>query len=113
MSFNSNLFRLPEELGDEEISEILASGQEISIERIISTGQTSPEGYWYDQEQDEWVVVLQGSARLAWEDGRQLDMKPGDWVLLPAHQRHRVDWTSHNPPCIWLAVFGALTQYEF
>jgi cupin 2 domain-containing protein len=104
-----NLFLLPGELENEEISEILAFGKEISIERIISTGQASPEDFWYDQEQDEWVVVLQGSARLAWEDGRQLDMHPGDWVLLPAHQRHRVDWTSKNPPCIWLAVFGALT----
>lgn len=103
-----NLFRLPEELGKCEITDTLVSGSEVTIERIVSTGQASPEGFWYYQEQDEWVMVLQGRARLAWEDGRQLDMEPGDWVLLPAHQRHRVAWTSQSPPCIWLAVFGDL-----
>jgi len=103
-----NLFDLPKDLGQEELVEIVFSGKGVWMERIISTGQSSPEDFWYDQEQDEWVVVLQGKAVLAWQDGRRLEMNPGDWVMLPAHEKHRVEWTSTNPPCIWLAVFGQL-----
>ncbi len=103
-----NIFRLPEAKKDEEIVDILLSGSKIMIERIISTGQASPEGFWYDQDFDEWVVVLQGSAELAWEDGRTMEMGPGDWVLIPARERHRVEWTSSEPACIWLAVKGSL-----
>lgn len=103
-----NLFQLPEITGDEEITEIIFSGRDVVMERIVSTGQASPAGFWYDQEEDEWVAVLQGSAGLAWEDGRKLRMEPGDWVMLPAHEKHRVEWTSKNPPCIWLAVKGIL-----
>lgn len=103
-----NLFDLPEAMGHEEHIERIFSGKDVWMERIISTGQSSPEGYWYDQDQDEWVTVLHGKAELAWEDGRRLMLEPGDWVMLPAHEKHRVEWTSRNPPCIWLAVFGDL-----
>ncbi len=103
-----NLFKLPEFLPNEELSEVLLEGPEILIERIISTGQASPEGFWYDQGRDEWVAVLQGRAIIAWEDGRTLCMGPGDAVMIPAHERHRVEWTSRNPACIWLAVHGKL-----
>jgi cupin 2 domain-containing protein len=105
-----NLYKLPGVSLDGEVVDRLATGHEVSIERIVSTGQTSPEGFWYDQDQDEWVVVLQGKAILGWEDGRKLIMEPGDWVMLPAHEKHRVEWTSNNPACIWLAVFGRLTK---
>ena len=103
-----NLFKLPENIEDKEITERLASGKEVVVERIVSTGQASPEDFWYDQEQDEWAAVLQGKAKLAWQDGRELIMEPGDWVILPAHERHRVEWTSSSPACIWLTVFGSL-----
>lgn len=105
-----NLFELPRLSGDKELVETIFSGKEVRMERIISTGQSSPDGFWYDQEQDEWVVVLQGKAVLSWQDGRSMEMKPGDWVMLPAHEKHRVEWTSANPPCIWLAVFGQLLK---
>ena len=103
-----NLFKLPENIEDKEITERHASGKEVVVERIVSTGQASPEDFWYDQEQDEWAAVLQGKAKLAWQDGRELIMEPGDWVILPAHERHRVEWTSSSPACIWLTVFGSL-----
>ncbi len=106
--FVINLFNLPNPLPDEEVFESLIADNGVLIERIISTGQASPKGYWYDQDRDEWVVLLQGRAKLVWEDGREMEMGPGDWVLIPAHQRHRVEWTSQNPPCIWLAVHGKL-----
>lgn len=101
-----NLFCLPEIMEEEEITEKILAGDGVVIERIISTGQASPEGFWYDQDKDEWVAVLQGRAKLAWEDGRESVLEAGDWVMLPAHEKHRVEWTSVSPACIWLAVFG-------
>lgn len=103
-----NLFDIPEELPAEEVFESLLPDRGVLIERIISTGQASPPDFWYDQERDEWVVVLQGHARLAWKEGQIKDLGPGDWVFIPAHERHRVEWTSQEPPCIWLAVHGKL-----
>lgn len=104
-----NLFVLPAAMPDEEVFEPLAEGNGIVIERIISTGQTTPEGQWYDQERDEWVVLLQGEAVLGYENGKQVALKPGDWLLIPAHERHRVLSTSSQPPCIWLAIHAKLT----
>ena len=100
-----NLFRdVPETLPDELFTE-LASGRSVRIIRIVSTGHTTPEGEWYDQEDTEWVVVLKGVARLGFADGRDdLEMGPGDHVLLPAHCRHRVTWTTPDEPTVWLAV---------
>ena len=103
-----NLFKIPESLPVDEFVEPLITGQGVLIERIISTGQISPPGFWYDQDRDEWVVLLQGQARLAWEDGRSKELKPGDWIFIPAHERHRVEWTSKETACIWLAVHGNL-----
>ncbi len=103
-----NLFSLPSESSDEEIVELLLPDRGIAIERIISTGQASPEGFWYEQIRDEWVALLQGEAVLNWEEGRRLELKAGDWVLIPAGERHRVEWTSKNPPCIWLAIHGKI-----
>lgn len=104
----NNIFAIPDILPDEEVSEPLIADRGILIERIISTGQSSPPGFWYEQELDEWVVLLQGKSQLLWENGRNLTMGPGDWVFLPAGERHRVEWTSVNPPCIWLAVHGKM-----
>lgn len=103
-----NLFKkVPTNL-EEEISEPLVAGKNILIERIISAGQASPEGFWYNQAQDEWVALLQGRAKLAWKNGRELVLEAGDWVLLPAGEEHRVAETSVDPPCIWLAVHGKM-----
>lgn len=104
-----NLFEVPTVApSQEEIIERLAAGESVVIERIVSTGQTTPEGEWYDQEQDEWVALLQGQAVLSFFDGRRLSMSPGDCVFLAAHERHRVDFTSANPPCVWLAVHARM-----
>ena len=75
----------------------------VRIERIVSHGHSSPEGFWYDQDQHEFVVLLQGAARLRFEVG-VIEMQPGSFIDIPAHQRHRVEWTSPDEPTIWLAV---------
>lgn len=101
-----NIFKLPDVLPNEELFEKLIDNNNITIERIISTGQVSPENFWYDQDMDEWVVLLQGEASLIWRDGRSRDLFAGDYVLIPAHDQHRIEKTSITPPCIWLAVHG-------
>lgn len=100
-----NLFaNLPAAL-PEELTTVLAESKHVRIERIVSTGQASPAGFWYDQADEEWVVVLQGTASLRFDDGEVLAMNPGDHVLIPAHRKHRVEQTSLLEPTVWLAVF--------
>lgn len=89
----------------QEFVETLLSHQSLRIERIISKGHKSADGFWYDQEQHEWVVLIQGQARLQFNDGRILTMKAGDYVNIPAHCKHRVEWTTPATETIWLAVF--------
>ncbi len=103
---NGNLFAdLPQSL-QEELIENIAVSKNIRIERIVSTGQASPPGFWYDQTEHEWVVVLQGEAELEFEDQAEHQrLKTGDYVLIPAHRKHRVAWTSPGEPTVWLAVF--------
>ena len=88
----------------EELIETLIQSDGVRIERIVSHGHASPEGFWYDQDEHEWVMVLQGAARLQLED-RTIDLGPGDHINLPAHTKHRVEWTTNDQPTIWLAVF--------
>jgi cupin 2 domain-containing protein len=97
------LSNLPQNL-TEELTTVLQEAHGVRIERIVSTGHKSPEGFWYDQPEHEWVMVLQGAARLQFED-RVVEMKVGDWISIRAHQKHRVDWTSPDEPTVWLAVF--------
>lgn len=101
-----NLFAdLPTTL-PEELVEVLAKNQHVRIERIVSTGHSSPESFWYDQDEHEWVIVLKGEAKLLFEDGEEpITMRPGDHVLIPAHRKHRVEWTTPDEPTVWLAVF--------
>jgi len=105
-----NLFSLPDPMPADEAFEVLAGGPRLRVERILSAGQASPPGFWYDQAEDEWIALLQGSAALEWEDGRALEMGPGDWILIPAGERHRVARTSSDPPCVWLVVHGPLNE---
>lgn len=100
-----NLFQLPTALLQQEQFNTLLQNRAIRIERILSQGHTSPEHGWYDQEEHEWVVVLQGEGRLLFEDGEQLRMLPGDSVEIPAHRKHRVIWTTPEEITVWLAVF--------
>ena len=98
-----NLFAdLPANLPDELFTTLLEAA-DVRIERIVSHGHASPDGFWYDQEQHEWVVVLKGAARLRFED-EVLEMGPGSFVNIPAHRKHRVEWTTPDEPTIWLAV---------
>jgi cupin 2 domain-containing protein len=95
---------IPTTLPD-ELVEVLAATSTVRIERIVSLGHASPEGFWYDQEADEWVLLLRGGARLRFEgDDHSVAMKPGDCLQIPAHRRHRVEWTDPGEPTIWLAV---------
>lgn len=98
------LSNLPASL-PEELVDVLVSHGEMRIERIVSTGQASGEDFWYDQEEHEWVLLLEGSARLMYADGRLLTLEAGDHVTIPACERHRVDWTDPDRPTVWLAVF--------
>ncbi len=99
-----NLFAdIPDAL-PEELVDVLAENDPVRIERIVSDGHASPADFWYDQDQHEWVLLLSGSAVLAFED-HAIELNPGDHVLIPAHQRHRVDSTSATEKTIWLAVF--------
>jgi cupin 2 domain-containing protein len=105
----ANIFDLPLSLTtNRELFESIISNDNLLIERIISTGQTTAPGTWYAQEKDEWVIILQGEASLAYADGSQIKLITGDYLFIPAHQKHRVDYTSINPPCIWLAIHGNL-----
>ena len=98
-----NLFTdLPPNLPGELFSTLLEATN-VRIERIVSRGHVSPYGFWYDQPQHEWVVVLKGAARLRIED-ETLEMKAGDFVNIPARKKHRVEWTTPDEPTVWLAV---------
>lgn len=90
---------------DGEITEILYETENTRIERIVSCGQSSPDGFWYDQNEDEWLTLLEGQAILRFED-KTLTLSRGDCLLIKAHEKHRVDFTSKGPPCIWLCVFS-------
>ncbi|MCA9259570.1 MAG: cupin domain-containing protein [Planctomycetales bacterium] len=100
-----NLFaNLPAQTSIETV-ETLAQVVGGRVERIVSTGQASPPGFWYDQSEHEWAIVLQGEAVVTCEGGEPQRLAAGDWIWLPAHRKHRVDWTSSDEPTIWLAVF--------
>ena len=88
---------------DEEITELL-SRKEARVERIVSTGQSTPVDAPYDQDHDEWVLLLRDAAGL-WIDGEgERTLRPGDHLLIPAHRRHRVTWTAADEPTVWLAI---------
>lgn len=100
-----NLFAdIPRRLAAEEVATLLSSPA-VRIERIVSRGQASPPGFWYDQPQAEWVIVLAGRAALRFEeDDAPTRLGPGDWLHIPAHRRHRVEWTDPAQATVWLAV---------
>ena len=85
-----------------EAHETLFDAPNVRIERIVSFDHASPQGLWYDQPDDEWVVVIAGHARLEFEEGERRDLKTGDWMLIPAGMRHRIERTGAET--IWLAV---------
>jgi cupin 2 domain-containing protein len=93
--------------GAEETIATLLQGDGFRLQRIVSYGHASPAGFWYDQHEAEWIVVMKGRARLTIEgepDDRELG--PGDSLFIPAHCRHRVAWTQAGQPTVWLAIFA-------
>lgn len=106
MQDSGNLFaEIPTSL-PAEVAETLCQSGAVRVERILSRGHTAPDaGEWYDQDADEWVVLLAGHARLRFENEEaDRNLARGDWLYIPAHRRHRVTWTSDDETCVWLAV---------
>lgn len=100
-----NIFSsLPEKSLDAEVFEMLLQNNNVKLERIISTGQITPSDKWYDQEQDEWVILLKGQATLLFENESEVNLKSGDYIVIKAHQKHKVKWTSPDEACVWLAL---------
>ena len=101
----ANLFApIPPEITEEIIQVLLATGN-FRLERIVSSGQATPPGEWYDQDTHEWVALLTGAAGLRFEDEAEPRvLRPGDYLLIPAHRRHRVEWTDPETPTVWLAL---------
>lgn len=102
---NNNLFtNLPNTLPEEVFEDVFKS-EKLRIERILSKGHYSPDNDWYDQGENEWVLLVQGEAVLEYEDKRCVSLNAGDYINIPAHVKHRVKWTSPEEVSIWLAIF--------
>jgi cupin 2 domain-containing protein len=113
MAGSGNIFEhVLSEASGEQFAQLLAT-ERIKIERIVSTGQASPPGFWYEQAWSEWVLMLSGSAGLRFEhEDAPRQLRRGDYLLIPAGRRHRVDWTEATEPTIWLAVHFDLLAHE-
>jgi len=103
---NRNIFSGLPAAKKREVFQTLARGKAFKIERIVSCGQTTPKGKWLCSKTEEWVVVLRGRARLCFKKARELELRAGDFVFIPAHMCHRVDWTHPAKKTVWLAVHG-------
>ena len=105
MNSVKNLFAdIPENLRDELVETILHASS-FHIERIVSRGQRSPDGFWYDQDEHEWIILLKGSAVLRFEDqSENTIMTPGNYINIEKHRRHRVESTDPEQETIWLAI---------
>jgi len=105
-----NLFAdLPGPRGSEDVTALFAAAH-LRIERIVSRGHASPPGFWYDQDWSEWVMVVSGAAGLTIEgESEPRQLKAGDYVLIPPHVRHRVEWTESDAPTVWLAIHDRST----
>jgi cupin 2 domain-containing protein len=99
-----NIFENIPAIIPEELFENLLAQENLKIERIISHGHYTPTGEWYAQVWDEWVLLLQGKAILGYENGGTVKLQVGDYAYIPAHTRHRVEWTQPDSNTIWLAV---------
>src|SRR5688500_18523756 len=107
-SAGGNLFdNIPADLPG-ELAEAIVLAASFRVERIVSRGHASPEGFWYDQPDHEWVLLVSGAARVQFEvDRGAVEMKPGDYLHIPARRRHRVEWTAPDVDTVWLAIHYA------
>ena len=99
-----NIFDTIPEVITREICEPLINTNALKIERIISKGHVSPQTGWYDQDKNEWVIVLKGAATLLFENNSSVQMKTGDYINIPAHKKHKVEWTDPETETVWLTV---------
>jgi cupin 2 domain-containing protein len=100
-----NLFTHLTKTSEGEEFETLLQTHALKLERIVSPGRATPPGQWYDQDKDEWVILLSGSAGLLFENEHNVSvLRPGDHLIIPAHVRHRVEWTEHGAETVWLAL---------
>ena len=91
---------------NEELTEILARGENIRVERIVSQGHSSDTGFWYDDPNAEWVTVLSGEARLRFQlDNKVIHLRRGDHITIAPHEKHQVEWTTPNEQTVWLAIY--------
>ncbi len=104
MNFPENIFqKLPD--SDSEVFEELLKTGNFKLERIISRGQSTPEGEWYDQNNAEWVILLSGSAGIKFDDNDEIiELKKGDYLNIPPHKKHRVEWTDKKYETVWIAL---------
>ncbi|MEJ6472686.1 cupin domain-containing protein [Pseudoalteromonas piscicida] len=98
------LSELPKNL-DKEVFETLLTHTNVRIERIVSDGHTSPREGYYDQDENEWVLVLQGCGEITFDDGEKVRLHAGDCINIPAHHKHKVSYTDTKGPTVWLAIF--------
>lgn len=104
-SSEGNFLNLPDDLPvNFELFQNIISNDNVSIERIISTGQSTPEGQWLEQDSNEWVLLIQGVAELKFEDGTIRSLAAGDYICIPQNTKHKVTRTTSDPPCVWLAI---------
>ncbi|WP_263079417.1 cupin domain-containing protein [Endozoicomonas sp. Mp262] len=101
----NNIFEsIPTEIPNEIFTD-LVTGENIRVERILSKGQTSPENGWYDQDENEWVMVLKGEGTITFDDGHNICLQEGDFITIPKHKKHKVSRTDPNHVTVWLAIF--------
>ncbi len=94
-----------------ELIEVLACGENIRVERIVSLGHCSETGFWYDEPQAEWVTVLSGEARIRFlSEDKVIHMRQGDHITIAPHEKHRVEWTTPNDQTVWLAIYFSPTS---
>jgi len=103
MKLNNIFAEIPDEL-DNELMDVLQQSDNIKIQRIVSKGQVSPETGWYDQQQNEWVIVIKGEAIITFEQ-TEVAMQAGSYINIPAHTKHKVSWTHPDLETIWLVVY--------
>ena len=104
MSVKNFFTEIPHQI-EKEIIETLVKSNIVRIERIISDNHSSPKDFWYDQKENEFVIVLKGEGIIEFENGEKVVLKEGDYLIIPSHKKHRVDRTSEKEKTIWLAIF--------
>ncbi|NJD21236.1 MAG: cupin domain-containing protein [Melioribacter sp.] len=105
MNVLKNIFDNFSKENEKEFIEEILSTKNFKLGRIISEGHASSSNFWYDQDKNEFVLLLKGKAKLSFETGEKIELNPGDYMIINAHQKHRVDWTDPDQKTFWLTIF--------